>query len=122
MNSRAREETPAVDRSGRGDRPTRRNVFGPAAGHSPAEAADRNPSGVSGAIPGFVTLQPSTRGLRGSPRFLHAYLTIGAINGFGVHALQQIPCEVPAVLPLQLRPPPVLAGHHAPAGSGPTQA
>jgi len=31
-------------------------VFSPAAGSPPAEAAEGNPSGVSGAITGFVTL------------------------------------------------------------------
>jgi hypothetical protein len=39
-------------------------VFGPAA-DTTAEIADRNPSGVSGAITGFVTLQPSFRDLKG---------------------------------------------------------
>jgi hypothetical protein len=45
------------------DRPTRRNVFGPAA-DTTAEIADRNQSGVSGAITGLVTVQQSLRDLR----------------------------------------------------------
>jgi hypothetical protein len=65
MSSRARAETPAVDRVGRSDRPTRRNVFGPAADNTGAEIADRNQSGVSGAITGFVTLQTSIRDRKG---------------------------------------------------------
>jgi hypothetical protein len=70
------------------DRPTRRNVFGPAVDNT-AEIADRNPSGVSGAITGFVTLQPSSRDLTGPPRFLHAFLTMEAINGFGGDCLKR---------------------------------
>jgi hypothetical protein len=85
MNSRARVETPAVDCFGRGDRPTRRNVFGPAA-DTTAEIADRNPSGVSGAITGFVTLQQSLRDLRVSP-LPPRLLTLESINGFGATLL-----------------------------------
>jgi hypothetical protein len=64
MNSRAREETLAVERFGRSARPTRRNVFGPAA-DTTAEIGDPNQSGVSGAITRFVTPQTSIRDLKG---------------------------------------------------------
>jgi hypothetical protein len=57
-------------------------MFGPAAGTPPAEAAEVNPAGLSGAITGFVPLQPSSRDLRVSP-LPPRLLTIGAINGFG---------------------------------------